>query len=54
MTPKYSSEMLPSGSKCEDALMHLTENIDVLDQLNSDISYAALGLEFSISDSTVY
>ena len=52
MTPKYSTEVLPTVPKHKKAGRRPVEKIHVLDQLHSDVS--AIGYEFNSHESTTY
>jgi len=51
--PMHSAKVLPSVTECKKAMMCLIEEIYVLDQLRSGMSYSALGCELNVKESTV-
>lgn len=54
IAPKYSTEVLPGGSKGTKPVMGLGENICVFDKLYSGVSYRATGCEANVNASTTY
>ena len=53
-SPLSPHVVLKSGvTECTQAMMCLTEEIRVSDELHSDTSYRAVGHEFSVSESSV-
>ena len=54
MTPKYSAELLSSVLKYKEAVICLAEEICVLDELYSGLSYSAIGCVFSANEPTIY
>ena len=53
MAPRHSAEVLSAVLKCKKAGLCLTEKIGMLDKLLSVKSYAAVGHEFNVSESTI-
>ena len=54
MAPKRSDKVLSRVPKDKKAVMCLMGEIHVLDQLHSDMSYGAIGCEFSVNKSNTY